>query len=90
MQNSKSAAKRVRQTKKITKRNKARKSSLWTFEKAFHAKISEKDFTGAEDYLNKTISAYDKAAKVGLVHANRVARKKSRLWKELRQAQATK
>lgn len=81
MPNNKSAAKRLRQSAVRSLRNRTRKSALWTWEKKFRDKVTDKEFGLAEEYLRKTISLYDKAAKVGIVHSNRADRKKLRLTK---------
>lgn len=68
----KSAKKRVKQTRKATIRNAKTKRSL---------RESLKKFTKAPstDLLNDAQSNLDKAAKKGLVHKNKVARKKRQL-----------
>jgi len=68
----KSAKKRVRQTRKATTRNAKTKRSLRTALKGFTKKPSSKGHSEAQ-------SALDKAAKKGLVHKNKVARKKRQL-----------
>ena len=72
----KSAKKRVRVTNKATVRNAKTKRSLKSALKAFQTSLSGKN--GAES-LGKAQSALDKAAKKGLVHKNKVARKKRQL-----------
>jgi small subunit ribosomal protein S20 len=74
----KSAKKRVRVSTKAAVRNSKTKRSLKTALKAFHAAITggAKDARKAE---SKAHSALDKAAKKGVMHKNKVARKKSQL-----------
>lgn len=68
----KSAKKRVKQTRKATVRNAKTKRSLRTAIKAFISKPSAANHSAAQSNL-------DKAAKKGLVHKNKVARKKRQL-----------
>jgi small subunit ribosomal protein S20 len=73
-----SAKKRVRVSTKAAVRNSKTKRSLKTALKAFHAAITggTKDARKVE---SKAHSALDKAAKKGVMHKNKVARKKSQL-----------
>ncbi len=68
----KSAKKRVKVARKATVRNAKTKRTLRTALKAFGAKVSG-------DSLAKAQSALDTAAKKGLLHKNKVARKKKQL-----------
>lgn len=68
----KSAKKRVKQTRKATARNAATKRSLRGALKTFLRKPSAAGHQKAQSNL-------DKAAKKGLVHKNKVARKKRQL-----------
>ncbi|GAC1390594.1 MAG: hypothetical protein NVSMB46_00650 [Candidatus Saccharimonadales bacterium] len=74
----KSAKKRVRVSQKATTRNVKTKRSLKTALKSFHAAV-----TGggkkASDSHSKAQSALDKAGKKGVMHKNKVARKKKQL-----------
>jgi small subunit ribosomal protein S20 len=74
----KSAKKRVRVSTKAAVRNSKTKRSLKGALKAFHAAVTggSKDARKAE---SKAHSALDTAAKKGLMHKNKVARKKSQL-----------
>ncbi len=72
----KSAKKRVRVSSKATIRNAKTKRSLKTALKVFQTGLSGKDNTSN---LSKAQSALDKAAKKGVVHKNKVARKKRQL-----------
>ena len=76
MAHTKSAIKRLRTSRQANLRNRMRTSELKTIEKKFRA--------AAAAELGKTFSSrLDKAAKVGTIHANRVANKKSQADKLL-------
>jgi len=68
----KSAKKRVKLTAKATARNARTKKNLRTALKSFGKKSTS-------DSLSKAFSALDTAAKKGLIHKNKVARKKRQL-----------
>lgn len=72
----KSAKKRVRVTRKATVRNVKTKRTLKSALKAFHASLTGKSSVSAH---SKAQSALDKAAKKGVLHKNKVARKKRQL-----------
>jgi len=77
--NIKAAEKWVRQSEKRTVANKDRKTRLKT--------IFKKALTAQDPAFSKTVeSEYDKAAKTGVIHKNKAARKKSRLAKALAKA----
>lgn len=86
MPNSPSAKKRLRQDAVRRLRNRQKKSRLATNEKKFRASLASGDLAQAEQYLTKTLSLYDKAAKTNVVHANKVDRKKARLTAAYRAA----
>ena len=76
----KSAKKRVRTANKAAARNSKTKRGLKGALKAFHRAITG----GAKDakkLQSKAESALDKAAKKGVMHKNKVARKKSQVAK---------
>jgi ribosomal protein S20 len=73
----KSAKKRVRVARKATVRNVKTKRSLKTAIKAFHAAITGGKKSTEEK--SKAQSNLDKAAKKGVMHKNKVARKQSQL-----------
>ena len=83
MANSKSAAKRARQTIKRTARNKAVKSKLRTDVKRFETAIVNEDKELAQSALHRAIITIDKAVTKGVLHKNKAARTKSRLTKRL-------
>ncbi len=74
----KSAKKRVRTSAKAAIRNSKTKRSLKTALKAFHKAITggSKEARKSESQAH---SALDKAAKKGVMHKNKVARKKAQL-----------
>jgi small subunit ribosomal protein S20 len=77
--NIKAAEKWVRQTNKRTAQNKDKKTRLKTiFKKAVAAQDVE--------FSKSVESEYDKAAKTGVIHKNKAARKKSRLAKAMARA----
>ncbi len=76
MPNIKAAEKWVRQTNKRTVQNKDKTTRLKTiFKKALAAHDPE--------FVKSVESQYDKAAKTGVIHKNKAARKKSRLAKAM-------
>jgi len=75
----KSAIKRIGTSKKANLRNRARKSSMKTCEKKFRAAVDAKDAQLANTLLRECCSELDKAAKVGVIHPNKAANKKSQL-----------
>lgn len=74
----KSAKKRVRVARKATVRNSKTKRSLKTALKSFHSAVSGKS-KSAGSALTKAQSELDKAAKKGVMHKNKAARKKAQL-----------
>jgi small subunit ribosomal protein S20 len=84
MANTKSAAKRARQTLKRSLRNRSVVTRLRTMQK--QARSSEAPKT---EQIRAVISAIDKAAKRGIIHRNAAHRRKARLNKALTAA-ATK
>ena len=79
MPNIKAAEKWMRQTEKRTTRNKDVKTRLKTvFKKAVAA--------GDAETVKTVESSLDKAAKNGIIHPNKAARKKSRLAKAIKRA----
>jgi small subunit ribosomal protein S20 len=77
--NIKAAEKWMRQTDKRTVRNKDVKTRLKTI---FKKVVAAQD----GDAVKSVESAFDKAAKTGVIHKNKAARKKSRLAKAMRTA----
>jgi small subunit ribosomal protein S20 len=74
-----SARKRVRQTKRRTVINRARQSRVRTFVKKVEAAIASGDKEAAAAAFKEMQPELMHGARVGVVHANLVARKLSRL-----------
>ncbi len=75
MANTKSAAKRSRQTAKRTLRNRSVLSGLRRLQKKVAGGTAAKDDNG----VHGLVSAVDKAAKRGIIHRNAANRRKARL-----------
>lgn len=89
MPNTRSAAKRMRSSQRKRARNRSVKSVLRTRERTFTAALAAGDREGSEAALRDLSSALDKAAKRGVIHANKADRKKSRLHSRLAGAGAS-
>ena len=76
MANTKSAAKRARQTARHSLRNRRVLTRLRTLQKASGSGMNA-------DQMRAVISAIDKAAKRGIIHRNAANRRKARLNKTL-------
>ncbi|HEX2939907.1 MAG TPA: 30S ribosomal protein S20 [Rhodopila sp.] len=79
MANTASARKRIRQTITRTARNQARKSRMRTFIKKVEAAIASGDKGAAATALREAQPELQRASGKGVVHANTVGRKVSRL-----------
>lgn len=79
MANNASARKRIRQTATRTARNQARKSRVRTFVRKVEAAIAGGDKAAAAEALRMAQPEMQRAAGKGVMHANTVARKLSRL-----------
>ncbi len=95
MANSKSALKRIKIAERNRVRNKSYKSAVRTLMKRYFQAVEEyarqPSPESLQDVKNRLSAAYskiDKAVKRGVLHSNNGARKKSRLVKRLKQAQA--
>ena len=88
MAHNKSALKRIKQDEKKRLRNKARKRAVATYEKNFLSLVEAGKIAEAQEALKVCISAYDKAAKKGVIKKEKASRKKSRLTLRLNKAQA--
>ena len=73
----KSAVKRMRTSQAANLRNRARVSELKTIEKRLRAAVAAGDAAAAGELAKKFTSRLDKVAKVGTIHPNRAANKKS-------------
>ncbi len=78
---SKSAMKRVKQTKTRTLRNKSTKNAIKTIFKKIETALASKAFDDAKVELISAISVLDKAARKGIIHKNTASRRVSRLTK---------
>jgi small subunit ribosomal protein S20 len=84
MPNTKSAIKRARSTSRKEKVNRAVKSRIGTLERKFKDLVKKGDGEATDSALKDITSAYDKAAKKGVLHRNKASNKKSRLTKMAR------
>lgn len=88
MANTKSALKRVRQTKTRTTRNRVVSSRMRTLRRSAIAAAEAGDKDGALKIFSQFTSAVDKAAKNNIVHKKTAANLKSRTNAALLRAQA--
>ena len=79
MPNTKSAERRMRSSERRRTRNQSLTSRLSTLEKKFSALVLEKKKDEAAAAWRLVVSAFDKAAKKGVIHKRKADRKKSRL-----------
>lgn len=89
MANTRSAEKRIRQTKKRTLRNKAVKSRIRTAIRRFREALAAGDLEQIKKTYQVATSALDKAAQKGIIHRNAANRRKSRFTLLLNKAQKT-
>jgi len=78
-----SAKKRVRQNAKRRTINRARKSRVKTQIKHFEAAVASGDVEAASEQYGVVVRKLDKTAATSTMHKRTVARKKSRLAKQL-------
>lgn len=86
MANTKSAIKRIRQTARKQARNRQFRTAARTYIKKTQRLIVEGDLQEAQSAAQQAIRTLDKAAEKGILHRNNVARRKSRLMRQLNQA----
>ncbi|MEM7144582.1 MAG: 30S ribosomal protein S20 [Verrucomicrobiota bacterium] len=79
MANSKSAAKRARQSERRHEANKGVRTRVKTYRRKVQAALDAGDKAAAAEGLKELASAADLAAKKGAVHANRAAAVKSEM-----------
>ncbi len=79
MANTDSARKRIRQSRRRTERNQARKSRMRTFVKKVEVALAGGDKAAAAEALRAAQPEMQRAAGKGVTHRNTVARKLSRL-----------
>jgi small subunit ribosomal protein S20 len=82
-----SAKKRLRQVDKRRLRNRVYRSEARTYIKRANQLIAEQKLDEAAEVAALAVSALDRAAQKGVVHAKNAARRKSRLIKRLNRAQ---
>jgi small subunit ribosomal protein S20 len=82
--------KHARQNERRRAHNRIYRSSARTHVKKARRLIEAGDLDQAQAHIAATISALDRAAQKGVIHKNNAARRKSRLVKLLRQAQAAR
>lgn len=83
MANIASAAKRARQARRITERNRTLKTKVKSLRKKVQDAIKAGDKSAATSSLNTFNSAMDKASKSSAIHRNNAARSKSTLAKQV-------
>ena len=83
MANHKSAIKKTKQDIVRQARNKAYKTRYKTIVKDIEATIASASKDVAEKALQEAVSGIDKLVSKGIIHKNKAARKKSRLFKRL-------
>ena len=88
MANNASARKRIRQTEKRTARNKARKSRVRSFLRKVEEAVKSGDKSAAQEAFRAAQPEMQRAATKGVLHANTVARKLSRLSARVKSAGA--
>ena len=79
MPNTKSAERRMRNSARKKLQNRSVKSRLKTLERAYADAVKGGKKDSANDAFRKLSSAFDKAAKSGVIHVAKARRKKSRL-----------
>ncbi len=90
MPNTKSAAKRHRQSVARRARNRTRKSTIRTQVRKVREAVAAGDTNLAETEFRQTTKIIDKAAAAGVVHANQAGRVKSRLSAAIKAAKQAK
>ncbi|ADL07660.1 30S ribosomal protein S20 [Thermosediminibacter oceani] len=85
MPNTASAKKKMRQARKRTLRNRLVKSKIKAAIKKFNEALKLQDVENIKSALIGAVKALDKAASKGVIHKNAAARKKSRLYKKLKE-----
>jgi len=83
----KSAIRRVKRSQKEKMQNKIYRSKFKNLTKKINRALEEGNVETANEMLPKAFSAIDRAAKIGTIHKNQAARRKSRLVKRIDRAQ---
>jgi len=84
----KSAMRRVKRSQKEKMQNKIYRSKFKNLTKKINRALEDGNMETANEMLPKAFSAIDRAAKIGTIHKNQAARRKSRLVKRIDRAQA--
>jgi small subunit ribosomal protein S20 len=79
----KSQIKRVKTNEKRRIANKSKKSEIKTAVKQSERAVTEKDLENARAQLTRVVRLLDKAASKKIIHKNKAANKKSKLYKRL-------
>ena len=85
-----SALKANRQAEKHAESNMVVRSKINTIARKVEAAVAQKDSKTAKSLLNEAFSAWDRAAKIGVVHHRAASRKKARLSLRVQGLQAAK
>jgi small subunit ribosomal protein S20 len=83
MANHKSALKKMRQDEVRRQRNASYKTRMKNLVKKAEIAIAKKDKEEAQEAMKNAVPVLDRLATKGIVHPNKVARKKSRLMRKL-------
>jgi len=83
----KSAIRSVKRSQKEKMQNKIYRSKFKNLTKKINKALEEGNVETANEMLPKAFSAIDRAAKIGTIHKNQAARRKSRLVKRIDRAQ---
>lgn len=85
-----SALKAHRQSVRHAEQNVVVRSRIRTLARKVEEAVAAKDAKAAQATLNEVFSAWDKAAKIGVVHWRAASRKKARLAERVSRLAATK
>ena len=83
MANSKSAAKRARQSERRHEQNKGVKTRVKTYRRKVNEALAAGDKKAAAENLKELASTVDLAAKKGVVHKNRASKTKSEMGRRV-------
>lgn len=85
-----SAIKELRKTKKRTSRNRSTKNNIKDALKKVTKALQSKNIEAARAAAVAAVKILDKAAQKNIIHKNKAARKKSRLFASIKQVEADK
>ena len=88
MANHRSALKRIRTSEKSRQRNRVVRGSTRSTVRRARSLVDKNQLGEAAVAVQNAVSALDRAASKGVIHKNNAARRKSRLMRQLNQAQA--